>query len=123
MAARLFMDTVRDLRNGGLINDLEDELKRLVQAVTSTGKRGELKLTLGLQPATKGHVDVLMLDDKVDLKLPKTGKPAAFVFPTADGGLSRKDPRQPELNGLREVPPVELADFRTRAAGGEEPPE
>ena len=106
---RVFIDTLRDIRNGGLMNDLEDEITALVQAVRETARKGELKLTISVRPATKGNVEALLLEDKVELKRPKPEKGASIFFSTAEGVLSRKDSRQPELTGLREVPQIRPA--------------
>lgn len=106
---RVFIDTLKDIRNGGAVNELDDELRTLVQKVRETGRKGELKLTIAIRPASKGNVDVLMIDDKIEAKAPKPEKGASIVYANADGTLSRKDPRQPELTGLREVPTIRPA--------------
>ena len=101
-----FLDTIRDLRGGGAINDLDEALRALVLAVATTGKRGEIRLTVQVRPAGKGSADVLLVEDRIDTKTPKHDRPAWIVYPLPDGTVTRTDPRQPELSGLRELAPV-----------------
>lgn len=101
--ARQFLDTLRDIRQGAVIDELGEELAELVQAVRETGRRGELTFTLTVRPASKGNVDVLALEDSVKVKRPKPERGTSIVYAQPDGSLSRRDPRQPEMTGLRTV--------------------
>lgn len=96
-----FLETVAQLGNGDSATDLNDALIAVVDAVRQTGKKGVLTYTLTIAPASVGDVDTLMLKDDVKLKLPTLGRKATVMYATSDNTLSRKDPRQPELVGLR----------------------
>lgn len=98
-----FIDTVRELRGGESLQDLADELQGLVAQVRVTGRPGKLAYTLTVKPASKGNVDTLLLEDAITVKAPKLDRAATVMFATANNFLSRSDPRQPELAGLREV--------------------
>ena len=101
-APRPFLETLRELRNGVTIEELGDEMAKLVAAVRSTNKAGKLVLTLSIRPATKGDATTVTLEDGIVTKLPVPDRRATIMFTTEQNGLSRKDPNQQELK-LREV--------------------
>lgn len=101
-----FIDTVRELRGGETLQDLADELQGLVCAVRQAGRPGKLVFTLTVKPASKGNVDTLLLEDAIVIKAPVLDRACTIMFATANNILSRQDPRQPELSGLREVVPM-----------------
>lgn len=101
-----FLDTVRELRQGQTLQDLADELQGLVAQVRLTGKAGKLRFDLTVKPASKGNVDTLLLEDAITVKAPSLERAATVMFATSNNVLSRQDPRQPELAGLREVVPM-----------------
>lgn len=99
--AQTFVDTLQELRRGGAVADLTAQLTELVTAVRATGQAGALMLTVKVAPASRGDVNTLMLVDSVKLKLPTPPKSTTILFASDDGVLTRQDPRQPELDGLR----------------------
>lgn len=105
----VFMTTLKDLRQGLALDDLGDQLVSLVAHVRSTGRPGKLLLALTVKPASKGNTDVLAIEDAVTVKLPKAETGSTILYATSDNTLSRKDPKQPELSGLREVPIIRAA--------------
>ncbi len=105
MAARPFIDTLRELRAGQTEEDLAHELNALVEAVTATGKKGTLTLTITVQKVTKNSDQLLLVDD-VKTKLPKADRGASIFWPTAENNLVRHDPRQGKLE-LRKAPEAE----------------
>lgn len=110
-----FLKTVEQLADGRTASDLDDALLTLVAAVRHTGKKGTLTFSLTVKPASKdGHA--LILDDDVKLKLPVMERAATILFATDTNELSRSDPRQPELAGLRR--PVDVTPFREREVQG-----
>lgn len=76
------------------MEDLATELKSCVAAVTATGKKGKVALTLEVLP---NGMSGIIVTDKVVVTLPKPDPVATAFFVTEDAGLSRRDPRQPEL--------------------------
>lgn len=97
---RPFTDTVVALRFGTLNDDLTTELNKLVATVTSTGKVGELKLTLKLKPGKGGQIEVF---DDIVVKAPKEERGSSIMFATPENNLTREDPRQMSLQGLKSV--------------------
>jgi hypothetical protein len=98
-----FLTALRDIRRGGLLADCEAQLTDLVMGVRETGRAGELIVRLKIAPASKGNIETLLVIDEVKVKRPKPELGSTIFFATAQNTLRRNDPRQPELNGLREV--------------------
>lgn len=95
-----FTDTLNALRYGTLTDDLTKELHALTLKCDSTGKAGELKLTIKLKPGKGGQMEVF---DDIVVKAPKDEKGSSIMFTTVEGNLQREDPRQLNLEGLRSV--------------------
>ena len=111
--ARPFTDTLRQIRFGELQDELTDELSKLTAACTDTGRAGELVLKIKLKPGKGGQVELL---DDLTVRPPKRERGTSIFFATVDGNLQRTDPRQGELEGIREVPTEprgEVRDVRT----------
>lgn len=98
--ARPFTDTLGALRFGTLNDDLSKALNELVQACSTTGKTGDLKLTIKLKPGKGGQIEVF---DDIKLNAPKEERGSSIMFATPEGNLQREDPRQMQLEGLRTV--------------------
>ncbi len=100
MAARPFTDTINALRFGTLADDLTDELNKLVSKCDETGKQGELILKLKLKPGKGGQMEII---DEIAVKAPKEEKGTSIFFATPEGNLTREDPRQMNIEGLRSL--------------------
>lgn len=87
-------EALMSLNDGGAMEELATELKSCVAAVTTTGKKGKVTLTLEVIPNGQQAVTVT---DKIAVTLPKPDAVATMFYVTDDAGLSRRDPRQPEL--------------------------
>ena len=100
------INTLGDLRRGRFLEDLDAELRALVDAIRDASEsgraaRGEITIKLVL----KSHADDEMALDVLDtiaVKMPKRPEGRSIFFATGDGGLARQDPRQNELP-LRDV--------------------
>lgn len=113
-----FVDFFRDIRKGQAAADLTEQLTALVVAVRSTGRPGKLVVTLLVKPASKGNVEMLMIEDQVKVTLPNPEKGGTVFFATDDNVLQRHDPRQPELSGLRQVVQHFVAQRATKEGTG-----
>lgn len=104
---RPFLETLGALRGGRTLDELSDDLAKVVQAVEHTGKPGKLVLSLNVRPPRKGGgaSSYLTIEDDVVTKIPRRDREDTVFFPLADGSLSRQDPRQGELQ-LRGVDPA-----------------
>lgn len=101
-ASKSFAAFVHEQRQGGLHGEASDALAELVAAVVQHEKGGTFTLKLSVAPGpTPGSV---VVRDDVRIKAPEADKSAALFFADDDGNLSRRDPRQLEMTGLREVP-------------------
>lgn len=101
---RPFAATLQDLAGGQVHTRLSDQLHDLTEAVTSTGKKGTLTLTIEVKPIKPGQVDTLSVTAKSVLKAPEgdDAAPTSVFFTDSSGNLTRSDPRQLTLP-LREV--------------------
>lgn len=99
MTRRSLFDTLRDVRGGEAIEELDANLQRLVRAVLTTGGGGRLTLTLDVQPS-KGSTEIVVVKDTIKLKEPEIKSKGTVMFPTAEGNLQRQNPNQRELPGL-----------------------
>lgn len=99
-----FAATLQEIAGGKLAGRLADQLQELTRAVTDTGKKGTLALTLTVAPVKKGNTDTLLVTGVTKLVAPEgdDASPSAVFFPDASGNLRRDDPTQLALP-LREV--------------------
>lgn len=91
------IDTLKNLRGGAVLDEIGDELANLTRHVRETGRAGKLTITLTVSPVKKGQGDIVTIADEVRAKLPKLERPSTVLYTDETGGLSRKDPRQPDL--------------------------
>ena len=97
---KAFIETLREIREGELLSELPAKVQDLVAAVQTTQKAGKIVITLNLRHTKKGGM--LLLEDDVKLVLPEPDKDTTtFFFVTEDNDLTRRDPRQPTLPGVR----------------------
>jgi hypothetical protein len=97
---RPFCETLRDLRAGAIVEQLDEELQQLVQQVIATGKAGAVKLTVSVKPM-KGATDALVVLADIEAKRPAFDDVGTLMFATPEGNLARNNlARQPELPGI-----------------------
>lgn len=94
---RQFIDTLNDIRQGAIADEMGEQLADLIQTIRGTGGKGSISLTLTVKPASKNNTDQLIVHDAITVKKPKPEQGTTILFATAEGGLTRRDPRQPEL--------------------------
>jgi len=99
---RSFVETLKDIRHGDVIGDLTVNLLDVVTAVRATGGTGVLTLQIKVKPFSKGDLSTLAITDDVKIKLPRAEKGVSVLFADDRNQLTRTDPRQPELSGLRQ---------------------
>lgn len=103
---RPFADFLQQQSGGTLHAELSDQLHNLIQAVQETGKGGSILLKVEVKPIAGTNGKTLTVTDSVAVKAPKVERPKSIFFVTDDGNLTRNDPRQPVITGLREVEPT-----------------
>lgn len=103
---RAATDQLRDIRAGEMVEELTEELAKVVNAVLATGKKGSVTLKLNIDPASKGDAVVTITDD-IKSTIPREKKAGTLMFALPSGTLQRQDPRQTELS-LTAVPKSEV---------------
>lgn len=96
---RSFVDTLRDVRGGGVIEDLDGKLQELVRAVQETGGSGQITLVVAVKPM-RGSTEAVVVTDDIKSKLPVIKSAGTVMFPTPEGNLSRSHPKQEDLPGI-----------------------
>lgn len=96
---RSFVDTLRDVRAGETLEQLDAELQNLVQQIQRTNKAGKLKFELDIKPM-KGSTEAVICKATVTVKVPSFDDNGTVLFPTPEGNLERSYHKQPELPGI-----------------------
>jgi hypothetical protein len=97
-----FSTLVRELGRGRVEKQADDALRSLVEQIRLTGKPGSLTLSLKIKPNGK-NAESVTVEPTVTAKAPTAEPEATFMFVAEDCTLSRRDPRQLSLDGLRDV--------------------
>lgn len=84
------LTTLRELRGGEFIQELDDALSRVCAEVSERGKSGSITIKLTVTAAGRS----LEIADEIGAKAPKVVTPGTIFFRDRDGRLSRTDPRQ-----------------------------
>lgn len=96
-----FAEWMLEHRSGGFHNELSKKLSDLHRAVYETQKQGTLTIKVTIKP-NGGQFSYV---DDVKSSTPEAGKPLSLFFYDEDtGSVSRNDPRQMEIDGLRRIP-------------------
>lgn len=92
--SRPFIDTMRDIEAGCLLDELSETQHSLIDAIRLTGKGGELTIKLAYKPDGNGQMTI-----KADVKAkePALSRGTSLFFLTPEGNLTRRDPRQQDL--------------------------
>lgn len=94
-----FAATLQEIAAGAFHTRVSEQLQDLVTAVTDTGRKGVLTLTLTVAPIKPGNTTNLVVTGKASVKAPESddAAPSSVFFHDAAGNLSRNDPNQPAL--------------------------
>lgn len=92
--SRPFIDTLRDIEAGGLLDELSETQHSLIDAIRLTGKGGELTIKLAYKPDGNGQMTIKA---NVKAKEPALSRGTSLFFLTPEGNLTRRDPRQQDL--------------------------
>ncbi|MET7412476.1 MULTISPECIES: hypothetical protein [Streptomyces] len=103
---RPFAAFLQEQSGGQLHDELSTRLHELIEAVRETGKAGAIALKIDVKPIAGTDGRTVTVTDTVTSKVPKTERPKSIFFVDDTGNLSRTDPRQPVITGLREVEPT-----------------
>lgn len=89
-------------QQGGAHDELTEGLHDVIAAVKETGKPGSVTLTIKIDPDKKAQ-GIFRISDNVTIKAPQHDRGTRIYFADKSGNLTRSDPNQPELEGLRDV--------------------
>jgi len=101
---RPFAELLTILDRGSVHAEASRCLHDLTNAVADTGKAGNLVIKVEVKPL-KGSDDQLLVTAQVASKMPKSEAAASLFYRDASGNLTRNDPKQLALDGLRVVEP------------------
>jgi hypothetical protein len=111
MRQDLFIHTLNNLRYGQTQEELSQELHTAVQRAIDTGKVAEITLKIKIKP--EGNGKQVFITDEIKSKIPQFAREQTILFPTPDGNLTREDPRQTSIPGMRSVEIERPAEFKT----------
>lgn len=100
--ARPALDLIGDLRRGKAAHELTEQLHDLIAACLDTGKKGELVLKLTVEPDTDDETR-MKVTDVIATKTPKRSQKPSLFFVDHDGNLTRSDPLQTSIDGVRDA--------------------
>jgi hypothetical protein len=89
-----FADLIKEFAHGSTNKMAAQRIREIVQACRETGKKGAIKLTIGISVQT-GIVEVKAA---ISTTKPEHALPGACYYATDEGGLVDEDPRQLKLN-------------------------
>lgn len=101
------LDFLNDIGRGKLARELTDALHELNTACLETGKKGQLRLTLTVEPDKDAPEERFRVTPTVEVKSPKLATRPSLFFITTDGNLTRQDPRGESFESLRGLDPLD----------------
>lgn len=88
-----FLRTLQSYRNGEILSELSDALRKVNEAVNTAKKPGTITLKVKVTPNGEAYAYA----PEVSVKLPLVAKPAAIFFMDDAFNLVREDPNQQSL--------------------------
>src|SRR4029077_8024189 len=104
---RPFADFIRETNRGTTHDELSEYLQQLTAAVSDTGKKGRLILTIEVAPMG----DAFQVSNNISLQRPARTRGASTYVAPADHSRVRTGPRQRQFESLAEVPPPPGVDL------------
>lgn len=101
-AIRPFDEILRTINNGQLIDDLTDEMTKVISAIRTTGKAGKISVTLNLYPRGSDNTQ-MEVRPSIKGTVPETERRISLFYVNSDDGLQRDDPLQHFLPGIQPV--------------------
>ena len=109
---RPFAEFLLEQDGGKTHTELGESLWDLIHRVEATGKKGSLTLTITVEPVPKTDATLLAITDNIGLKLPEFPRNPSVAYVDKNGNLTRDNPRQPVLTGLRDVSAPNLREAK-----------
>ena len=89
-----FLGLIQSFRRGELLDDGNQKLNELVEAIRTTGAGGDLTLKLKFKLNKAGQLEI---QPELTIKKPTRALGMGIFFATDDGTLSRRDPHQMDI--------------------------
>lgn len=96
-----FIKFIKEYPSGSLGRDLEEALAECVESTLLYGKSSALTFKVNIKPVDRVGNGFDITTD-IGTKPARSKPPTATYFPTAEGGLSRRDPEQPQIPGTED---------------------
>ena len=96
----VFVNNIAAMNDGEVINDIDDALRQATNAAFLTKKAAKVKIVLTIEPAGEGvgGTPLYRVVDDITCTLPKKKRNKTSVFfADDDGNLTRRNPRQEEM--------------------------
>lgn len=108
------MDTLREIRNGLMLSELEAAIASAAQAVRDTGKKATITIELAIKPTGSGAVRAVTIGDKIKVKVAEPVGDETVFFMADNLDLTRHNPDQGKLD-LKSVaePQADAAALKT----------
>lgn len=96
---RPFAAVLAEIGGGKLHARLSAQLAGLTAAVAETGKKGQVTITIKVEPLKKADANTLVVTGSSNAKVPEgdDASPTSVFFATDGGNLVRDNPRQQML--------------------------
>lgn len=92
-----FLTFLQTFRRGRLVQDADDYLSEIVEAVQETGGTGKLVLELPVKMNKGGQLEIT---PRIKIDKPRPSVGTGVYFATPEGRLSRTDPAQMDIEDL-----------------------
>ena len=89
-----FLEFLQTFRRGELLRESDNQMERVVQAMSETGGDGEITIKLPFKLNKAGQIECT---PKVSAKVPQRPMGTGIYFSDDDGRLSRRDPNQMDI--------------------------
>lgn len=114
--AQQVLEFLGQIREGDFVEELAEELEKAVNAQHATGKGASVSVKIALTPASSQHgSNRHFVRATTSASLPALEVESDMFFTGGETLFSRRDPRQAELFGLRDV----NAEIPSREAANE----
>lgn len=87
------LTTLKAMREGEFIQELNDKLQEHIDVATDLGKPAKLVISLTITPAGR----TVVIEDDIKPKLPEAPKDATIFFLDKGNRLTRTDPKQTQF--------------------------
>jgi hypothetical protein len=89
-----FMEFLQGFRRGELLRQGDEQLARIIEAMSETGGNGELTIKLPFKFNKGGQIECT---PQISAKVPQRAMGTGIFFASDEGRLTRRDPNQMDI--------------------------